>query len=252
MLTDKQFIRFSRQIMLPEVGEAGQQRLAQLRVLQIGVGGLGCSAAQALLSAGVGQLVLADDDQVDDSNLPRQLLYRDADVGRDKATVAATFLHQLAPDALIRPISRRVTAEILALEVPLADLVLDCSDNVQTRQAVNAACVQVAKPLVSAAAIGWQGLLMSFLPQQGCYHCLFPDTGNSPQNCQTQGVIGPLPAMLGHWQALEALRIMLAEKAAGTLNLRPQLVKINAWQGQWQVLYPAADPACVVCGATAI
>lgn len=246
MLDAQAFMRFSRQIMLDEIGEAGQARLAQLRVLQIGLGGLGCSAVQALLAAGVGVVVAADDDEVELSNLPRQGLYRIQDVGRSKSEAAQAALS----DGRLLTHHVRVDANWLAREVPLADVVLDCSDNMPTRQAVNAACVAAGKPLVSAAVAGWRGQLMSFIPGGGCYHCQFPASPHDEAgNCRTLGIISPLPALAGQWQAVQALQLGL-RMTDGTASLAPcaTMVCCDLWQGQWQVLQPATDPACPVCG----
>lgn len=250
MLDDHAFIRFSRQIMLDEVGEVGQATLAKLRVLQIGLGGLGCAAAQALLAAGVGVVVAADDDEVELSNLPRQGLYRLQDVGRSKSEAAHAALSEERAAGRLRTHCVRVDALWLAREVPLVDVVLDCSDNMPTRQAVNAACVAAGKPLVSAAVAGWRGQLMSFVPGGGCYHCQFAASQHDEAgSCRTLGIISPLPALAGHWQATQALRIGLQRAADRTgLAACATMVRCDLWQGQWQVLQPASDQGCPVCG----
>lgn len=253
MLNEQDFIRFSRQIMLEHVGEAGQAQLAQLRVLQIGLGGLGCSAAHALLAAGVGLVVAADDDAVELSNLPRQSLYRPQDLGHSKSRAAQSALSDGRAYGRLQTHRVRVEANWLAREVPLADVVLDCSDNMPTRQAVNAACVAAGKPLVSAAVAGWRGQLMSFVPGGGCYHCQFPVADSAPAgNCRTLGIISPLPALAGHWQATQALRLGLLMAADTALPVQcATLVCCDLWQGEWQTLQPAVDPACPICGGGA-
>ena len=174
-MNDAQLLRYSRQILLPQVDVTGQEQLLAARVLIIGAGGLGSPAAMYLAAAGVGQLVIVDDDVVDLSNLQRQLLHHDADIGRNKATSADDALHTINPDIQITPLAERLQDERLAAEVRLADVVLDCSDNFATRFAVNAACVRERTPLVSGAAIRLQGQVAVFDTRDvssPCYSCV--------------------------------------------------------------------------------
>ncbi|UXI01253.1 HesA/MoeB/ThiF family protein [Photobacterium sp. TY1-4] len=250
MLSDQAFIRYNRQIMLPEIGEAGQAQLAQAQVLLVGAGGLGSAAALYLAGAGIGQLVIADDDVVDSSNLQRQVIYREADQGHSKAHAAAEQLRSLNPMIRVRPVEARLAAQQLALEVSLADVVLDCSDNLETRHAVNQACVSAGKPLIAGAAISWQGQLMAFDFRGGsgpCYHCLFPwqaDAPQAPQNCSTSGIAGPVVGTIGTLQALEALKLLTG---SGTLPFAT-LRLFDGLTSAWQTFNVAREPACPVCG----
>lgn len=249
MLTDQEFLRYNRQIMLPDIGDMGQQALSQARVLLVGAGGLGSAAALYLAGAGVGNMVIADDDEVDSSNLQRQVIYRNADQGKSKAKMAAAHLQALNPYIKVRAVQARLADQRLAIEVALADIVLDCSDNLPTRHAVNQACVKAKKPLISGAAIRWQGQLMAFDNRSGtgpCYHCLFPiqpDTAQEPQNCSNSGIAGPVVGMMGTMQALETIKCITG---AGSVAFAA-LQQFDGLTMAWQRFNIAADPQCPVC-----
>lgn len=249
MLSDQDFLRYNRQIMLPQIGESGQERLAQSQVLLVGAGGLGSAAALYLAGAGIGQLVIADDDTVESSNLQRQVIYRDSDLGQSKAESAAKQALALNPHIRVRPVKARLAAQRLAMEVALADVVLDCSDNLATRHAVNQACFQAKTPLIAGAAIRWQGQLMAFDFRQGsgpCYHCLFPlspEPPESPQNCSNAGIAGPVVGMIGTMQALETVKLL---SGAGQVAFG-RLQQFDGLSMAWQTFNLTQDTSCPVC-----
>ena len=250
MLSDQAFLRYNRQIMLPEIGEQGQQLLAEAQVLLVGAGGLGSAAALYLAGAGVGNIIIADDDEVDSSNLQRQVIYRDSHQGQSKVQAAAEQLKALNPHIRVRPVQARLADQRLAMEVALADVVLDCSDNLETRHAVNRACFRANKALISGAAIRWQGQLMAFDFRQGlgpCYHCLFPwqpDAPQEPQNCSNSGIAGPVVGMMGTMQALETIKLITGagEVAFGALQ------QFDGLTMAWHRFNLAQDKRCPVCG----
>ncbi|MGB2078925.1 MAG: HesA/MoeB/ThiF family protein, partial [Vibrio sp.] len=211
-MNDQEFKRYQRQIMVPEVGESGQEELLKAKVLVVGCGGLGSSVALYLAGAGIGQIVLADGDTVDSSNLQRQVIYREGDLGSNKAQASAAQIKALNPMIKVRAVNRFIESEQLKLEVMMSDLVLDCTDNFPTRQAVNRACVETKTPLISGSAIGWVGQLMSFDFRQSstpCYRCAVPQEDNSAGlKCSESGVIGPVVGTLGNMQAMEAIKYL--------------------------------------------
>lgn len=245
-LSDSEFDRYSRQLMLPEWDEKKQLRLSKTTVLIVGCGGLGTAAGLYLAGAGVGQLVLADNDCVERSNLPRQVAYRETDLGSHKAKALASQLRALNGSIQCRAVTRRLSDTALSLEVSLADLVLDCSDNMATRQAVNAACVIAGKPLIAGAAIGWEGQLMVFdfsQPGTPCYHCLFPSNDDPDiRNCQSAGVAGPVVGAIGNLQALEALKQLLGES-----TLRSQFSHFDGKSLTLRSMSIPTDTRCPVC-----
>lgn len=247
-MNDQQFQRYQRQIMVPEVSEKGQQALMASKVLLVGCGGLGSAASLYLAAAGVGSLVVADGDVVETSNLQRQVVYRDGDLGKNKAQAMAEQLKQLNPNCKVRSVSTFLQDAQLNLEVMLADVVLDCSDNFPTRQAVNQACQHSKTTLISGSAIGWVGQLMSFdfkKQPSPCYHCAVPYQDNSAGlKCSESGVIGPVVGTLGNLQALEAIKYL-----TGNEKFKPAV--FNLFDGQnlaWQRFNIAKAPNCPVCG----
>jgi len=236
--------RYARQIVLPEVGVNGQRLLQDSTALIIGIGGLGSVAALYLAGAGVGRLLLSDRDHVDLSNLQRQIVYRQSDVGRDKAQAASQQLLALNPQIEVELRPGALDSAALLAAVREADIVLDCSDNFPTRFAVNRACVVARKPLVSAAAIRFEGQLALFDSARGsaCYHCLYPETGEAQENCEDAGVLGPVAGTIGSLQALVALKALLGlGDDAGRLQLW------DALRMQWRSLSIPRDAACPVC-----
>jgi len=246
-MNDDQLLRYSRQIMLPQVDIAGQEKLLASRALIIGAGGLGSPAAMYLAAAGVGQLAIADHDVVELSNLQRQLLHRDGDIGRPKAISASETLRAVNPDVAVTPLETRLQGKQLAAKVRQSHVVLDCSDNFDTRFAVNAACVRHRVPLVSGAAIRLEGQVAVFDARRAdspCYHCLYRDGEELEQTCSENGVLAPLVGIIGSLQALEALKILLALGEA----LAGRLVVFDGMAHEWRTLKLQRDPACPVCG----
>lgn len=240
------FSRYSRQVVLREVGVNGQQVLRDSSALVIGLGGLGSAASLYLAGAGVGRLLVADRDRVEPANLQRQVLYRAEDVGRAKTEAARERLVALNADVQVVPHDGRLEPSRLAEMVAAADVVLDCTDNFPTRFAINAACVRARKPLVSGAAIRFEGQLAVFDPRRAdgaCYACLFPDAGDAAEACEEAGVLGPVVGTIGSLQALAALKLLLGREAG--VN---RLQIWNALDMTWRTVNVARDPACKVCG----
>jgi adenylyltransferase/sulfurtransferase len=246
-MNDEQLLRYSRQLMLPQIDMAGQEKLLASRILIIGAGGLGSPAALYLAAAGVGELAICDDDTVDLSNLQRQILHDSTRLGWNKAESARWMLERVNPDTRILPIERRLNAAELEREAALADLVLDCSDNFTTRFAVNAACVKTATPLVSGAVIRFEGQLAVFTPGKAdspCYRCLYPEGSDDVEvNCVRNGVVAPLPGIIGSLQALEALKLLL--KLGDTSTGR--LLLFDALRLEWREMKFSRTPDCPVC-----
>ncbi|XBS69997.1 HesA/MoeB/ThiF family protein [Acerihabitans sp. KWT182] len=247
MLNDQAFLRYSRHMLLEEIGPEGQERLLASTVLIAGLGGLGSPAALYLAAAGIGTLLLADDDRLDVSNLQRQILYRTDDITQSKATLAQRQLQALNPSGKYLPLRQRLTGEALSQAVARADVILDCSDNMQTRHEINAACVRQGKTLVSASAVGFGGQLLVLQPpyRHGCYACLFPDVEEPRRNCRTAGVMGPVVGIMGALQALETMKILCGMSSA--LNGRLQLFDGKSMTWRTLQLTRAAD--CALCGA---
>ena len=245
-MDDQALLRYSRQIMLPELGIEGQQRLCRARVLIIGLGGLGSPAAMYLAAAGIGTLEMADDDQVDLSNLQRQVLHTTDRIGLDKTASAQTGLNAINPETRLVPHNARLQDQALLNAVEAADLVLDCSDNFATRFALNQACHDLRTPLVSGAAIRWDGQITVFdnRPGSPCYRCLYTEDGEEELRCSENGVVAPLVGIIGAMQALEAIKLLsgVGEPLGG------RLLMLDALRLQWRELRLRPDPACPVCG----
>lgn len=246
-MDDHQLLRYSRHILLPEIGIEGQQRLLDAHVLLIGAGGLGSPAALYLASAGVGTLTICDGDTVDLTNLQRQIVHREVAVGMNKVDSARETLHGLNPAIRINAVAERVAGDKLQSLVAAADVVLDGSDNFATRHAVNRACVQACKPLVSGAGIRFDGQLAVFDLRDNhapCYACLFPETGeNEEMRCAVMGVFAPLVGIIGAMQAAEALKILIG--AGEPLN--GKLLLLDALNMDVRSISLKKDPACAVC-----
>ncbi|MBU0752460.1 MAG: molybdopterin-synthase adenylyltransferase MoeB [Gammaproteobacteria bacterium] len=246
-MTDAQLLRYSRHILLPQIGVEGQESLLAARVLVVGAGGLGSPAAYYLASAGVGTLVLADGDTVDLTNLQRQILHRVDSVGQPKAESGRDTLAGLNPECHVEPLVERLVGERLEREVAAATVVLDCSDNFATRHAINRACARFRKPLVSGAAIRFDGQVAVFDSRRAdapCYHCLFPEAEDVEEvRCAVMGVFAPLTGIIGTVQAAEALKLIIGcgESLAGRLLLLDGLAM------EWRSIAVPRDPGCVVC-----
>jgi len=250
-VNDQQLLRYSRHILLPQIDVEGQERLLAARALVIGAGGLGSPAAIYLAAAGVGTLVLADGDTVDLTNLQRQILHRTASVGRPKVESGQATLAEFNPECRVLTIAERLAGERLKAEIKAADVVLDCSDNFATRHAINRACVEFGKPLVSGAAIRFDGQVSVFDQRRGkddpspCYHCLFPEGQDVEEvRCAVMGVFAPLTGIIGCVQAAEALKLLIGcgEPLAGRLLLLDGLAM------EWRSIVIPRDPQCAVCG----
>ncbi len=244
-MDDEQLLRYSRQIMLPEIGFEGQQKLLQSRVLIIGLGGLGSPAAMYLAAAGVGELVLVDFDQVDLSNLQRQIIHNSDSIGLPKVESARHTLANINPECKIHCINQQLDGEALSEQVAQADLVIDASDNFATRFALNEVCVATQTPLVSGAAIRMEGQVSVFTgaPGDPCYRCLYGDTIEVEQTCSENGVLAPVVGIIGSIQATEAIKVLTG---AGT-PLKGKLLILDALHMQWRSLKLSVDPACPVC-----
>lgn len=245
-MNDEQLLRYSRQILLPSFGVAGQECLRAASVLVVGLGGLGSPAAMYLAAAGVGRLVLADFDAVDLSNLQRQILHTTDRLGMAKAESARIALTALNPEVELVLVKRSLTDETLPQVVADVDLVVDGSDNFATRFAVNAACMAARKPLVSGAAIRMEGQVAVFSGQPGgpCYQCLYPRDGGVEETCSANGVLAPVVGIIGSIQATEAIKLLagLGEPMTGRLLL------LDAATMEWRSLRLSSDPACPICG----
>jgi len=249
-MNDDQLLRYSRHILLDEIGIEGQERLLAAHALVIGAGGLGSPVALYLGGAGVGRITLVDDDQVDLTNLQRQIAHSMERLGQDKTTSAKTAIAALNPEVDVRAVTLRADASQLDALVADADLVLDCCDNFATRQAVNAACVRHGKPLVSGAAIRLDGQLAVFDPRDAaspCYACLFPpDSQFEETRCATMGVLAPLVGVIGSLQAAEAIKLL---SGAGP-SMAGKLLMLDARTMDWTPLRVPRQPDCPVCGPT--
>jgi len=250
-MNDDDLLRYSRHILLDDIGVEGQQRLLDARMLVIGAGGLGSPVALYLATAGVGDITLVDPDTVDLTNLQRQIAHATARIGEPKARSARSAMLALNPQVCVRTAELRADDRWLADQVALADVVLDCSDNFTTRHAVNRACVQHGKPLVAGAAIGFDGQISVYdtrQPNAPCYACLFPpDTLVEEVRCATMGVFAPLVGIIGSMQAAEALKL-----AAGIgTSLAGRLQMLDARRMEWTEISLQRQATCSVCGAAA-
>jgi molybdopterin/thiamine biosynthesis adenylyltransferase len=251
LMTDDQLLRYSRHILLDEVGVEGQERFLQAHALVIGGGGLGSPVALYLGTAGVGTITVVDHDAVDLTNLQRQIAHNLERVGRAKAESVRDAVAAINPDVLVRPLVMRADAQLLDELVPQADVVIDCCDNFSTRQAINRACFAHGKPLVSGAAIRMDGQLSVFDPRRPdspCYACLFPpDQDLEETRCATMGVFAPLVGIIGAMQASEALRLLAG---VGT-SLAGRLQMLDGRNMEWTEMRVRRDPACAVCATRA-
>jgi molybdopterin/thiamine biosynthesis adenylyltransferase len=246
-MNDQQLLRYSRHILLNEIGIEGQQRLLDAKVLIIGLGGLGSPAALYLAASGVGQLTLCDHDTVDFSNLQRQIIHRTSAVNQLKVTSAQAVLHDVNPEVECIALAVRADAAQLLELVGKADVVLDCSDNFTTRYAVNHACLVQRKPLVSGAAIQFDGQVSVFDFRRAdapCYNCLFPEDSQAAElRCATTGVFAPLVGFIGTLQAAEALKLLIGIER----GLSGKLLTVNALDMNIMRSTLSKDPACRVC-----
>ena len=248
-MRDDQLLRYSRHILLNEWGVDGQERVSQSHALVVGAGGLGCPAALYLASAGVGQITLIDHDVVDVTNLQRQIAHTQDRVGQLKVESLKKAIEQINPEVQVQCIAQRADSVLLNHHVALADVVLDCTDNFETRHAINLACVQHNKPLVSGSALRMDGQVAVYDIRQSqapCYACVFPPTQQFEETrCATMGVLAPLVGIIGSLQATEALKILSSMGA----SLTGQLILFNAQFMEWQTLQTHRHVQCPVCSA---
>ncbi|MGA1207190.1 MAG: HesA/MoeB/ThiF family protein [Litorivicinaceae bacterium] len=246
-MNEQQLLRYSRQLLLSDIGVEGQARMLAGHVLVIGVGGLGSAVALYLASAGVGRLTLCDGDHVDLSNLQRQVLHRESRLGMNKAASAREELATINPDCHVTAMTTFADDAHLDEWVKVASVVVDASDNFDTRQAVNRACVRWRKPLVSGAAIAWVGQLSVFdvrQPDSPCYACFMSEQTETPtQTCSDTGVLGPLTGTIGSMQATEVIRLLCHERSA----LVGRVLLYDALHVGWQDLVIQKNPSCAVC-----
>jgi molybdopterin/thiamine biosynthesis adenylyltransferase len=251
-MNDDQLLRYSRHILLDELGIEGQTRLLASRALVIGAGGLGSPVALYLGTAGVGRITLVDDDDVDLTNLQRQIAHDLSRVGQPKAESARRSILDINPDVQVSALRRRADALLLDALVAEADVVLDCSDNFRTRQAVNAACVAHRRPLVSGAAVGFDGQVSVYDTRTAgapCYACVFPAEATVEEiNCATMGVFAPLVGIIGSVQAAEALKLL----AGVGSSLAGRLQMLDARTMEWTQIELPRDPGCAVCAGAAL
>ena len=246
-MKDEQLLRYSRQIMLPQMDVAGQQKLIDATVLIVGMGGLGCPAAMYLAAAGVGHLIIADDDLVELTNLQRQIAHSESMIGEPKVVSAQQTLLGLNPDLKITALQKRLEGFELSEVVGQADLIVDACDNFTTRFAINSACIEHGKPLVSGAAIRMEGQVTVFdsrNPTSPCYQCLYSQGDDEGASCSENGVMAPLVGIIGAVQAMEAVKLLtgIGESLTGRLLL------LDASTLQWREMRLPRDSSCGACG----
>ena len=250
-MNDNQLLRYSRHILLPQIAYEGQEKLAQSHALIVGAGGLGSPVALYLGAGGVGKLTICDFDTVELTNLQRQVIHSTRALGVNKALSAQQSLAAINPEITVVPIQQKSTEEAFAAFARDADVVIDCTDNFRTRYALNRICVQLKKPLVSGAAIGFEGQVTVFDMRHDdspCYHCLFPDSGAEDgvgeMRCAENGVFAPLVGMIGTTQAAEAMKLLLGIGH----SLQGRLLLLDVLGMDWRSIKLSRDPSCKVCG----
>ena len=243
-LNDDDFMRYSRHLLMSDIGESGQQKLSQARVLIVGMGGLGCPVSLYLTGAGIGSISICDPDRVDKTNLQRQILYETADCGNLKVACAKDRLEALNPNVVIDTFPCQVDDKILAGNY---DVVIDCTDNLDARQLINQICYDEGVPFVSAAAIGWEGQLIMFdfaHCRTLCFNCIINHSSAEPMmNCANSGVVGPVLGVMGSMQAIAVMRTLL-----GFSLQHGEVQRYDGKRGQWFSLQGSQDKECSVCG----
>ncbi len=246
-MNDKQLLRYSRHILLPQIEYAGQEKLTKSHILIVGAGGLGAPVALYLAASGVGKLTICDFDTVDLTNLQRQIIHTTQSVGINKAVSAQQTIYEINPEVNVQTIQQKSTEAAFTKLAAEADVIIDCSDNFATRYALNRVCLALKKPLVSGAAVQFEGQITVYdfrHESSPCYHCLFPDTGTDQElRCAENGVFAPLVGMIGTTQAAEALKIILNIGE----SLQGRLLLLDALSMEWRTIKFARDPKCAVC-----
>jgi len=249
-MNDSQLRRYSRQILLPEIDLDGQEKLLKSRVLLVGLGGLGSPIAMYLAASGIGTLAVCDYDVVELSNLQRQILHKTGDIGRNKTASAAGTIQALNPEVRVVALPAAMAGDHLDGEVGQSDLVIDATDNFHTRHALNAACVALKTPLISGSVIRMAGQVTSFrfdISPSPCYHCLYPEHGDTQENCAEGGVLAPLAGVIGSLQAIEAIKILLNFGE----SLQGRLLQLDALTMRWRTSTLKGDPSCPICSSQA-
>ena len=248
-MNDNQLLRYSRHILLPQIEYAGQEKLSKSHALIVGAGGLGSPAALYLAASGVGKLTICDFDTVDLTNLQRQIIHTTQSVGTNKALSAQQTIYEINPEVNVQTVQQKSTEAEFTKLATEADVVIDCSDNFVTRYALNRVCFALKKPLVSGAAINFEGQITVFdfrNEASPCYHCLFPDTGsNQEMRCAENGVFAPLVGMIGATQAAETLKLILNIGQ----SLQGRLLLLDSLSMEWRTIKLSKDPACSICSA---
>jgi molybdopterin-synthase adenylyltransferase len=246
-MNDNQLLRYSRHILLPQIEYAGQEKLTKSHALIVGAGGLGSPAALYCAASGVGKLTICDFDNVDLTNLQRQIIHTTQSVGINKAVSAQQTIYEINPEVNVQTVQQKSSETEFKVLAETADVVIDCSDNFATRYALNRVCLALKKPLVSAAALAFEGQISVFdfrHENSPCYHCLFPDTGEDTDlRCATNGVFAPLVGMIGTAQAAEALKLIMNIGE----SLQGRLLLLDALAMEWRTIKLARDPKCAVC-----
>jgi molybdopterin-synthase adenylyltransferase len=246
-MNDNQLLRYSRHILLPQIEYAGQEKLTKSHALIVGAGGLGSPVALYLAASGVGKLTICDFDNVDLTNLQRQIIHTTASIGINKAVSAQQTIYEINPEVAVNSIQQKSSESEFKALAESADVVIDCSDNFATRYALNRICFTIKKPLVSGAAINFEGQVTVYdfrHDDSPCYHCLFPDTGSDQEmRCAENGVFAPLVGMIGTTQAAEALKLILNIGK----SLQGRLLLLDALSMQWREIKLSRDPVCAVC-----
>lgn len=247
-MDERDKVRYSRHIQLPQIGEEGQLKLMESRALVIGMGGLGSPASMYLASAGVGSLAVSDFDRVDESNLQRQIVHTTASIGREKALSAKHTLSAINPGIEIIALDWALDSDELGEQIELADVVLDCTDNFETRFEINELCVRTHTPLVSGAAIRMDGQISTYLLDRNdspCYRCLYGDVSGSGESCAREGIMAPVVGVIGTIQALEAIKVITG--VGTTLNGR--LLLFDGAGLEFQIMNLRKDPNCPTCSS---
>jgi len=251
-MNDEQLLRYSRHILLPEIGVEGQEKFLASSALIIGAGGLGSPVALYLAAAGLGTITLADGDAVDLTNLQRQILHTTGSIGKPKAASGREALAKINPEVKVVPSQRRLEGDELDRLIAEASVVLDCSDNFATRHAVNRACVRHRRPLVSGAAVRFDGQVSVFDLRDDlspCYQCLFPENAELEEmRCAVMGIFAPLTGIIGAVQAAEALKLL----AGAGDTLKGRLLILDALAMQWRTVKLVKDPSCAVCAKVTV
>ena len=246
-MKDNQLLRYSRHILLPEIEYSGQEKLLKSHCLVIGAGGLGSPVSIYLASSGIGKITICDFDDVDISNLQRQILHSDESVGTNKALSARKFLNKVNPEIIITPIEKRLNIEQMTDIAKEVDVIIDCSDNFETRYALNKIAFCLKKPLISGAAIKFDGQISVFdfrEKSSPCYECLFPDTNNEEElRCADHGVFSPMVGIIGSTQAAEAIKIILDVG----VSLMGRLLLLDSKDMIWKTIKIVKDKGCKVC-----